>query len=95
MAKKTAKRPRQAELPGTEDSAIKALEDAGARYAEIRDERIELNVSEAKLKKNLITLMHKHGKTIYRRHGIEIELVAEEETVKVRIKKPAKQDDES
>src|SRR5687768_18458564 len=65
MAKKTARKPRpeQVDLPGTEDSAIKPLEDAAKRYAGIRDERIELNDQEAKLKASLIALMHKHNKT--------------------------------
>ena len=88
MAKKSARKPRpaQADLPGTEDSAIAPLEAAAKRYAAIRDERIELNVEEAKLKASLIVLMHKHGKTVYRRHGIEISLVPEAESVKVKIK---------
>lgn len=96
MAKKSARKPRpaQADLPGTEDSAIAPLEAAAKRYAGIRDERIELNVEEAKLKANLIVLMHKHGKTVYRRHGIEITLVPEAESVKVKIK-GADADDES
>lgn len=87
--KRAARKPRptQTELPGTEDSAIAPLENAAKRYAGIRDERIELNVEEAKLKANLIALMHKHQKTVYRRHGIEISLVPEAETVKVKIKR--------
>lgn len=80
------KRPEQADLPGTEDSAIKPLEDAAKRYAKIRDERMELNADEAKLKTSLIALMHKHGKTTYSRHGIVITLIPEGEKVKVKIK---------
>jgi hypothetical protein len=87
MAKKTGrKRPEQADLPGTEDSAIAPLEKAAKRYAGIRDERMELNREEAALKENLIKLMHQHGKTTYTRHGIEIRLVPEAENVKVKIK---------
>jgi len=87
MAKRARKpRPEQADLPGTEDSAIKPLEDAAKRYAKIRDERMELNADEAKLKGSLITLMHKHGKTTYSRHGIVITLIPEGEKVKVKIK---------
>lgn len=87
MAKRARKkRPEQADLPGTEDSAIKPLEDAAKRYAKIRDERMELNTDEAKLKTSLITLMHKHGKTTYSRHGIVITLIPEGEKVKVKIK---------
>lgn len=87
MAKRAKKpRPEQADLPGTEDSAIKPLEDAAKRYAKIRDERMELNADEAKLKASLITLMHKHNKTTYSRHGIVITLIPEGEKVKVKIK---------
>ncbi len=94
MAKKTAKRPRQQEFAETEDSAIKPLEDAAAAYAEIRDQRIELNADEAKLKSKVLTLMHKHGKTTYTRDGITISVIPEAETVKVKIKK-SKDGDES
>jgi len=80
-------RPRQQDLPGTEDRAIKPLEDVAASYAEVRDERIELNQREADLKALAVKLMHKFDKTIYRHDGIEIRLVPGEEDVKVRIKK--------
>lgn len=94
MAKKTReKKPRQQPLPGTEDSKIQALESAAQDYAEIRDQRIELNVDEAKLKQKLLNLMKQHEKTTYKRGGIEIKIVTEDEHVKVRIKKP--KDDES
>lgn len=100
MAKKAATgrtkkpRPEQVELPGTEDSAIAPLEKSAKRYAGIRDERMELNREEAALKSSLISLMHKHGKTEYRRHGIEIKLVPEAENVKVKIKGKGDDDDE-
>jgi hypothetical protein len=87
-------RPEQADLPGTEDSAIKPLEDAAKRYAKIRDERMELNDEEGKLKASLISLMHKHGKTTYSRHGIVITLIPEAENVKVKVKKPGDVDDD-
>lgn len=89
------KRPEQVDLPGTEDSAIAPLEKAAKRYAGIRDERMELNREEAALKASLITLMHKHNKTEYRRHGIEIKLVPEAENVKVKIKGKGDEDDEA
>ncbi len=94
MAKKTATgrvrkaRPEQVDLPGTEDSAIKPLEDAARAYARVRDERMELTAEEAKRKAALIPLMHKHQKTTYKRHGIEINLIPEAEDVKVKIAKP-------
>ena len=85
-------RPRQADLPGTEDRAIKPLEQAAAAYADIRDQRIALNVDEAKLKASLLTLMHKHGKTIYSRDGITITVIPEGESVKVKVRKPGEEE---
>lgn len=72
-----------------EDRKIKALEDAGSEYADIRDQRIELNKQEAALKKRVRSLMHKHDKTTYESGDIMIELEPPdgEETVKVRVKK--------
>jgi hypothetical protein len=93
-APKRRGRPRQADLPGTEDRAIKALEDAAGAYADIRDQRIALNVDEAKLKSQVLTLMHKHGKTIYQRDGITITIIPEQETVKVKVRKPGDDDEE-
>jgi hypothetical protein len=87
-------RPEQADLPGTEDSAIKPLEDAAKAYAKVRDERMELSREEGKRKAALIPLMHKHQKTTYKRHGIEINLIPEAEDVKVKISKPGDDDDE-
>jgi hypothetical protein len=80
-------RPRQQELPGTEDRAIQPLEDAAQDYAAIRDQRIALNAEEIGLKAKLLRLMKHHGKQAYHRDGVSIEIVAEEETVKVRVKK--------
>jgi hypothetical protein len=96
MAKKAArkKRPEQVDLPGTEDSAIKPLEDAAKAYARVRDERMELTAEEGKRKAALIPLMHKYQKTTYKRHGIEINLIPEGEDVKVKIAKPGGDGDE-
>lgn len=79
-------RPRQQDL--IEDRAIKPLEDAAADYAELRDERMRLTEQESGLKAKLLSLMKKHGKSTYDRDGVHIEIVHDEETVKVRIKKP-------
>lgn len=84
-------RPRQADL--IEDRAIKPLEDAAAEYAEVRDERMRLNEQESGLKAKLLSLMKKHGKTKYLHDGVSIEVVTEEETVKVRVKKPGDEDE--
>ncbi len=89
MAKKTAggarkKRPAQADLPGTEDSAIAPLEAKAKELRANRDEAADLKAEGAKIEQALISLMHKHGKKTYRRHGIEIVLVGSSEKVKVR-----------
>lgn len=89
MASTTPKvKAKSQDLPGMEDRAIKALEDIAEAYAEVRDERIALNLREAELKQTAMALMKKHEKQIYRRNGIEIRVVPGEEDIKVRIKKP-------
>jgi hypothetical protein len=78
--------PRQQVLPGVGDTKIAAIENAALDYAEIRDKRQALSADESSLKKELLSLMHKSGKTEYKRNGISIKVVVEEETVKVRVK---------
>ena len=86
-AKKAVKKiPRQDALPGMGDRKIAAIENAALSYAEIRDERQELTRQEVDLKKKLLDLMHKAGKTEYKRNGISVVIKMEEETVKVRVK---------
>lgn len=82
------KRPKSQRLPGMEDNRIDSLHDAASEYAEIRDQRIELNQREIKLKDKLLKLMHKLDRTTYACDGVSVALVMEEETVKVKIKKP-------
>lgn len=57
--KPTRSRPRQQDLPGTDDRAIQALEEAAADYAELRDERMTLTQRETELKGTLLLLMKK------------------------------------
>jgi hypothetical protein len=78
--------PRQKVLPGIGDAKIAAIENAALDYAEIRDKRQALSADESSLKKELLNLMHKSGKTEYKRNGISIKVVVEEETVKVRVR---------
>jgi len=84
VAKK--KIPRQEALPGMENTKITAIENAAMDYAEIRDERQELTLREVELKTKLLDLMHKAGKTEYKRNGISVKIVPEGENVKVRVK---------
>jgi hypothetical protein len=88
-----ARAPRNADLPGMEERAIKPLEEIAAQYADIRDRRMALSEEEVALKTKAIQLMHKHKKTEYRHDGIEILLVTGDETVKVKVKKPEADDD--
>lgn len=78
------KRPAQGEL--IEDRRIKALDDVGRKYAEIRDARIELNREESQLKELAKRLMHQHDKTIYKHGEIEIILSPGEEEIRVKVK---------
>ena len=71
---------------------IQDLEDAATRYAELRDERMELTTKEVALKGELLGLMRKHKKRHYERDGIEIEVVDQETTVKVRVAKPKEEE---
>jgi len=92
--KKSAKKVRQKRLPGMADSKLEALHDAALSYAEIRDQRQALTKQEVELKGSLLTLMHKHKKDHYEYNGVTVDLVAEQETVKVRVKKAKVDDDE-
>lgn len=85
---------KQARLPGTEDSKIQELHDAASEYADIRDQRQQLTTQEVDLKAKLLKAMKKHKKTEYDFDGVHIELVTEEETVKVRIKKASDDEEE-
>ena len=80
-------RPRQPDLPGTEDRRLQPLDDLAAAYAEVRDRRMELTDEEGQLKARAIALMHQFKKTIYKHDGIEIRLVAGAEDVKVKVRK--------
>lgn len=85
---------RNQRLPGMEDQKIEGLHNAAAEYAEIRDQRQQLTTQEVELKAKLLRLMKQHKKTEYDFEGVHIELVTEEETVKVRIKKTGTEEDE-
>ena len=81
------KRPRQQRIPGTEDAKIDALEEIAEDYAAIRDKRQLLTTQEVDLKGKVLDLMKANNKEHYRRNGVEITIVHEEESVKVRVKK--------
>jgi len=96
LAKKKAaekREPRQARIPGTEDAMIKELQVAAEEYAEKRDARQAMLADEVALKGELLALMKKHKKEHYEYQGVEVTLVHEEESVKVKIHK-VKEDSE-
>lgn len=83
-----ARRPKNPPLPGLEDAVgIPELRDVALQYADARDRRMNLLEEEVELKEKLLELMHKHKKEKYTCEGIEIRIVREEETVKVKILK--------
>lgn len=77
---------KQARLPGTEGK-ITELQETAMEYAEKRDERQAIGKEEVDLKGKLLSLMKRHKLTEYKYGGVEISVIVEEETVKVRIKK--------
>jgi hypothetical protein len=87
MAGKSKSSAKQKSLEGMEDREIKELQDAAISYAEIRDERMSLNRQEIELKEKLLALMKAHKKQTYVYNGVEVNIVHEEETVKVKVKK--------
>ena len=82
------------DLPGMEDRTIGSLEKMAEEYADYRDERIAIGQREVRLKADVMSEMKRLGKTRYHRNGITIEIVVEQESVKVSVKKP-KEDVES
>ena len=78
--------PKQQSLKGMEDREIADLKDLALNYVEIRDQRMGLTTQEVDLKTKLLALMHKHKKERYVCQGIEITVVHEDETVKVKIR---------
>lgn len=88
--KNVKKAPRQQRLPTMVDSGIKALDNVGARYADIRDQRQTLTREEVSLKEHTKVLMHKHGKTSYVTEALEIHLTPGDENVSVKVKDASK-----
>jgi hypothetical protein len=86
------KRGKTGRLPGMEDPQIEELEDGAREYANIRDDRMKLTTAEVDAKAELLSLMKKHKKETYNHDGVEVKLVHEKESVKVRIKKDKDED---
>lgn len=84
------KKEKQKSLPGMEDRKLPELHSAAEEYVSIRDHRMQLTEEEVEAKANVLQLMLKHDKTVYVCEDIEIKRVHEEETIKVRRLKKAK-----
>lgn len=80
-----------ASLPGMEDREIAELQGLALEYAEKRDERMAIGVQEVDLKGKLLAAMKRNHKRSYSYNGVEIDVVTEEETVKVRVKSTAEE----
>lgn len=83
-------KPKQRDLPGMEERRIPDLHAAAEVYADTRDSRMDLLNREVELKEELLGLMRKHGKKVYLYDSVEIRVVHENETVKVKIHKEKK-----
>lgn len=80
-------RPKQKDLPEMSDRKLDDLSDTAHDYAKVRDSRMELSQEEGQLKAKLLTLMKKHRMKEYIYEDVEIRVVTEEESVKVRIRR--------
>lgn len=69
------------------DRKLDDLSDTAHDYAKVRDSRMELSQEEGQLKAKLLTLMKKHRMKEYIYEDVEIRVVTEEESVKVRIRR--------
>ena len=83
------------DLPGMEDRAIGSLEKLAEEYAGYRDDRMAIGQHEIRLKGEVLAEMKKLGKTRYHRDGITIEIVTEQEGVKVKVKKSSGSEEDS
>jgi len=92
--KPAARKPRQARLPEMDDPAIDGLNALAEDYAAIRDKRMGLTKAEKGLKEQILTAMHTNHKTSYNFQGVSIQVVAENEKVKVKVRKENGEDED-
>jgi hypothetical protein len=85
-------RPKQTEIPGTEQKRVAAIEGAADKYADSRDTRMEMQKDEANHKAKLLETIRVHGDACSRKKGMVVYkrgpyniTVTEKEDVKVRI----------
>lgn len=71
------------------ESKLDDLQDLAQQYADVRDQRVALTTDEVRLKGELLEAMHKHKLKDYVYEGVEIHIITESETIKVKIRKPS------
>jgi hypothetical protein len=77
-------RAQQTQIPGTERTVIRAIEEAAEEYRAARDERMELTKVEVAKRAALLDVMAKHETTLY------VFLDSENEEITVEIKTKSK-----
>lgn len=88
------RKPKQQDLPGMEDRALKPLENLAEQYADVRDQRMELTRQETQMSSDLLAMMKKYEKLEYHHGEVHIWVKTIEEKVKVKIGEiPAKATD--
>jgi hypothetical protein len=90
----TVRAPRQKRLPGMEDAKLDELHTLSEDYVKVRDRRIALNKEEKPLKDQLLAAMHRHGKTHYHHNGLLIDVIHENEKVRVKLTKDGDEESE-
>jgi len=75
----------QDRLPEMDDPQIEELEAAARDYAFARDKRQLQTQKEVTEKQNVLEVMRRHKRTKYVHGGISIEIIPENEKVRVRI----------
>lgn len=85
MAKKRRSADKQQMIPGTEPDSFPEIDRAAEAYREKRDERMELQNEEAKLRDELAEAMQERAITDYKYDGYEVVLETESVT-KAKVK---------
>jgi hypothetical protein len=79
--------PRQQPLPGMVERKIQKIYELAMDYADLRDQRMAIGAQEIEKKGQLLDLMKAHKKLHYEYGGVCVDIVHEEETVKVKVDK--------
>lgn len=84
--------PKQKNLPGMEDAKLEKLHELADEYVDVRDKRMALNAEEKPIKEALLKLMKTHKKTHYQYNGLTIDVIHENEKVRVKLHKDAEEE---